>query len=166
VKVFLLLLTVGAVLYGLLLLTDKIVPQVKTEGIIAAEVPPKPAAGRNLRSWGNSLAGLTNQNESRHLDARGEQPRIAETARGGDEDRAITEAEMKKLQTAAVTQTSPESANVDESKPKLSRTKKRDQFSAPSGKFNGKSDWRGRWNNRDGRRLRFGLFGRRFAAFR
>jgi len=75
VRGLLLLGVVGAILYGLLLLTDKVVPQGTTGNTVAQANPP---AARALRSWGRTLPALVVQSPSDDRPRHSEQQPVAD----------------------------------------------------------------------------------------
>ena len=174
---FLLLSVVGAVLYGLLLVTANDVPDRTTEDAGARSTQSNRPADRSLRSWGTNLPALVIQKPSV------EPPRLVGQVAVGDplsvskRKAQVDAAKREHISTEppSRTQTAIGLAGDELSKPRSTNpivpsSKQRSRFAKPApqlaDKFIHRSQLqRGRWVRRDDRRRRSGLFGRRFATF-
>ena len=174
---FLLLSVVGAILYGLLLVTGNDVPNHKTEDA-GARSTQHHRPERTLRSWGTNLPALATQKPSVDWSRPVEQAAVGEDPFSVSEKKSTVDgAKQEQISTKppSRTQAAIDSAGDELSKPKstkpvVPRPKQRSRSAKPAphlaDKFITRSELqRGRWARRDDRRRRSGLFGRRFAKF-
>jgi hypothetical protein len=168
----LLLSVVGAVLYGVLLVTANDVPNREAEIVSVRSTQLDRPGERTLRSWGPNLPGLAIKRPSHN------RPDLAERPDGkdplvGSRDRSADEVGMAKQEQMEAANAMGSPAEDEISKPTPAGPAVRPTQRSQSAKaapqvaeeFVSKSKLRrGRWARRDERRRRFGLFGRRFAT--